>query len=91
MRGMLQCPKCGSTSNVERAAVTVSTEYGDKPVNLRIDTDPDALFFKGAKRTPLEASICGQCGLTEFYATDPAELAEAAGIAQKRRSAEESS
>lgn len=85
------CPKCGSTSILERAAVMASTKYEDAPVNLRIDTDPDALFFKGAARTPLKALICAQCGFTEFYARNPAKLVEATGIAQKRRRAQESS
>jgi predicted nucleic-acid-binding Zn-ribbon protein len=89
MSDMLKCPKCGSTSIVERVAVMVNVENHDSPVNLRVDTKPDALFFKAAIRTPLDASICGQCGFTEFYARDAAQLAEAANIARKGRSANE--
>jgi predicted nucleic-acid-binding Zn-ribbon protein len=84
MRGMAKCPKCGSTSIVERAAVVVNADGYDKPVNLRVDAKPDALFLKGAERTPLEAFICAQCGFTEFYASDPAQLAEARGAAKLR-------
>jgi predicted nucleic-acid-binding Zn-ribbon protein len=90
MCGMCKCPKCGSTSIVEHAAVVVSVERYDKPVNLRVDAKPDALFFKGAARTPLEAFICAQCGFTEFYASDPAQLAEASGVAKLRGSVVES-
>jgi predicted nucleic-acid-binding Zn-ribbon protein len=91
MPGMTKCPKCGSASIVEQAAVVVSLERYDKSVNLRIDTKPDALFFKGATRTPLEAFICGQYGFTEFYAREPGQLAEEAGVAKLRGPVLESS
>jgi predicted nucleic-acid-binding Zn-ribbon protein len=90
MRNIRKCSKCGSESIIERALVMVSVEGYDKPVNLRIDSKPDALFFKGATRTPLEAYICGQCGFTEFYAADATQLAGASGVAKIRQSVLES-
>jgi predicted nucleic-acid-binding Zn-ribbon protein len=90
MRGMPTCPKCGSTSIVERASVIVSVEGHDNSVNLRIDAKPDALFFKGAARTRLDAFTCVQCGFTEFYAREPAQLAEASDTAKLRQSVLES-
>ncbi len=90
MRGMPECPKCGSTSIVERAAVMASVRGQDNSVNLRIDAKPDALFFKGAARSRLDAFVCVQCGFTEFYARDPAQLAEASGAAKLRESVLES-
>jgi hypothetical protein len=46
-------------------------------LRIRVDADPDAILFKEAERCPLEARVCGKCGYTEFYATDPANLLEA--------------
>jgi predicted nucleic-acid-binding Zn-ribbon protein len=89
MRGMPKCPKCDSTSIVEGASVIVSVE-GESSVNLRVDAKPDALFFKGAVRTRIEAFVCAQGGFTEFYAVDPAQLGEASGARKLRQSVRES-
>lgn len=42
-----------------------------------VDTKPSAIFFKGRCYGPMRASICGSCGYTEFYATNPEELYDA--------------
>jgi hypothetical protein len=52
-------------------------QYGEYDLRVRVDADPDALLFREASRCPLEARVCGQCGYTEFYATDPATLFKA--------------
>ena len=54
--------------------VVCRTDNGDQDIKLRIDGEPDALFFKQAHRSSLSASICGVCGFIEFFAEDPGEL-----------------
>ena len=68
------CVKCGSTDIVLNARVMDRTQYGEYDLRVRVDADPNALLFTGTERCPLEARVCGQCGYTEFYATDPATL-----------------
>ncbi len=36
--------------------------------------DPGALLFKGTHRGTLSARICGRCGYTELYVSNPQEL-----------------
>ena len=79
------CVKCGSTDIVLSARVMDRTQYGEFDLRVRVDADPDALLFTGTERCPLVARVCGQCGYTEFYATDPAAL-----FAAWRRSRESS-
>ena len=38
--------------------------------------DPNALVFKGAKRTALYARVCGECGYAELYVENPREVYE---------------
>jgi len=79
-----RCAKCGGSPVIEEARVVVQGE-GEMDVKLRVDAHPDAKLFKHASRTPLKAFICVNCGYTEFYAKDPASLAEADRAAQLRR------
>ena len=76
------CVKCGSADIVLGARVQ---EHGDPESRLRVNADPGALLLKGPALCPLEARVCGRCGYTEFYATDPAAL-----LAAWRRSQESS-
>ena len=69
-----KCVKCGSTDVVPGVRV-MGTHSVD--LRVRVDADPHALLFKGTERSPLEARVCGRCGYTEFYATDPATLLQA--------------
>jgi hypothetical protein len=54
-------------------------------LRIRVDGDPNAFVLTETERSPLEARVCGRCGYTEFYATDPANL-----LAAWRRSQESS-
>jgi|NGEPerStandDraft_6_1074524.scaffolds.fasta_scaffold149684_2 hypothetical protein len=76
------CVKCGSADIVLGARVL---EQLGHDIRLRVDADPGALLLKGPALCPLEARVCGQCGYTECYATDPAAL-----LAAWRRSQESS-
>jgi predicted nucleic-acid-binding Zn-ribbon protein len=77
------CVKCGSTDIVLNARVMDRSHHGENDLRVRVDADPNALLFTGTERCPLEARVCGQCGYTELYATDPATL-----LAAWRRSQE---
>lgn len=75
-----KCMKCGSADIVPHARVM---QGSDRDLELRVDADPGALLFKEATRISLEARVCGQCGYTELYATDPAALLAAWRHAQQ--------
>jgi len=47
---------------------------GERDLKVRVDADPTAMVFKKSTRSDVHAWICGQCGYTELYADDPAEL-----------------
>lgn len=76
----IKCMKCGSAEIVPHARVLHGSDYD---VHLGVDADPGALLFKESTRISLEARVCGQCGYTEMYATDPAALLAAWRHAQQ--------
>jgi hypothetical protein len=49
-------------------------EYRDKSLSVRLDRNPAAWIFKGSEVVELKATVCGRCGYTELYATNPAAL-----------------
>jgi predicted nucleic-acid-binding Zn-ribbon protein len=69
-----RCPKCASSERIPDALVTVPVDGDHVGVEVEVHRDPEALLFKGATRTRLKATVCGQCGFTQLYAVDPAEL-----------------
>lgn len=72
------CPKCGSDEIVPRALVIDRGDYNAQgKLQAGIEKNPDALFFKQLVPTELYASICGSCGFTELYATNPRKVYEA--------------
>jgi predicted nucleic-acid-binding Zn-ribbon protein len=75
MRQSGKCVKC-ECSEITQKAMLVSHDEGltDRPVNLRIDGNPSATFFKHSARSVLRAYVCSKCGFTEFYADNPKEL-----------------
>jgi hypothetical protein len=52
-------------------------EGGREDVELRVDANPDAVFFKERAYSKCEARVCGACGYFELYATDPVVLLDA--------------
>jgi len=46
-------------------------------LQIAIDEDPNAAFFKNRVRSYVRATVCGNCGYTEFYAGLPQELYQA--------------
>ena len=72
----MTCPKCGS-SNI-MSGVKIVDRYHlaglEQNLSLKVEEEPNALVFKGSLEKPLRAQVCGGCGFTEFYVSDPAEL-----------------
>jgi len=68
------CPKCAARKTI--AEVRVLDENGGVPGNLsvRLDRNPQAWVFKNPMVLELKARVCGECGYTEFYVTDPGAL-----------------
>ena len=65
------CVKCGSTDVVPKVRAIVPTyQFGDYDLRVRVDADPNAIMFKGTEWSPLQATVCGRCGYTDFYAAD---------------------
>jgi predicted nucleic-acid-binding Zn-ribbon protein len=69
------CSKCGSAEVIPDVFVL---DRGDQNTQtdlaIAVRTNPDAWLFKGDVRSNLKARVCGSCGFTEFYATDPKAL-----------------
>lgn len=69
------CPRCGAEAVIPDARLV---DRGDadarKPAEVGVMRNPEATFLKGEQRAELRAQICGECGFTELYATDPAAL-----------------
>jgi rRNA maturation protein Nop10 len=84
------CWKCGTALDgtedptFRRADDTDAGSEGAAPLDFarlspaerqaRFLENPGALLFKGTHSGTLSASICGQCGYTELYVSNPAEL-----------------
>jgi hypothetical protein len=74
------CPQCGSKKIIPEVLIIDQspTSSGgmprDNPLNVRIDTNPEAWIFKGSHYSQLVARICGECGFAELRAKDPRPL-----------------
>ncbi len=80
-------PKCDST----RLATDIRVgDLGDgnysRELSLEIQERPEALIFKRTQRYPLKATVCGDCGFTEFYASYPADLLKVHEEQKRRKS-----
>ena len=74
MTNLEKCPKCGSTQVMNDVQVADALEENLK---VQVQQKPHALLLKGTVRVPLKAQVCGTCGYTELYATDPKRLLKA--------------
>jgi hypothetical protein len=61
----------------------VARSDGDANVVARVDTDPQARFFKNPSYVRLVARVCGKCGYAELYADEPSGLFSAWTKSQK--------
>lgn len=66
------CLKCGSNRMVPNAMF-----YDEGPLKAVFDANPSAWFFKGRVKSELRAVICGDCGFTELYVSNPEKIYEA--------------
>ena len=78
MSEISNCPKCGSSKIVPQARII---DRGDVnlalPLQVAVERDPDSLIFKDRVYRELVARICGACGFTELYTTQPLGLYQA--------------
>ena len=69
------CPKCNSEKIMHNVRVIDRNgDCQDKNLSVRLEREPKALLFKGAETFGLSACICGECGYTELFADNPAEI-----------------
>jgi ribosomal protein S27AE len=65
------CSKCGSVEVIPDVFVLDRRHGGREDLTLVVPQNPDAWVFKGEVQSSLRAWVCGSCGFTELYATDP--------------------
>jgi predicted nucleic-acid-binding Zn-ribbon protein len=53
------CPRCGSRDVIANAVVQPDGQPGQ------------VLLWKGRRHSPLTARVCGECGYTELFASNP--------------------
>ena len=70
------CFKCGSDKVIPHARVMDRGHYGGDAgdLNLVVYANPDALIFKSRLNSSVFARVCGDCGYTELFVQNPAEL-----------------
>lgn len=75
------CEKCQSTEvfdDVRIADRSVEEDWMTAPgLKIEVETKPNARLFKGIVTIPFKAIVCGSCGYTELYVSDPQKLVEA--------------
>jgi predicted nucleic-acid-binding Zn-ribbon protein len=77
------CPKCDGTIIVQGVRVIDRSQGGvQQDLSVAVYSNPNAWLFKGQVMTELWACVCGVCGFTELYATNPDALVKAAVTAQ---------
>ena len=72
MRGHLRCPGCGCR-RIAHAMSVMDRGHGNAPRNLALYR-PRGWFQSDVGE--LEAYVCTQCGLVEWYAKDPDKLSD---------------
>lgn len=71
-----RCVKCQSEKIIPQVRVMDRGHYSGDAGDLSVVSyeDPNALVFKGAKRSAMFARVCGECGYAELYVENPREL-----------------
>lgn len=71
-----KCPKCGSAIVVPDAK---ARDHGHFDVvhemSVSTELDPQALIFKGTRKSTVSAWVCAACGFIEYYADSPRSIA----------------
>ena len=72
------CPKCNATDIIPKVRVLdYLNAVTPQSLQVEVTENPEALLFKGKHRGNLYAWICGACGFTEFYVSNPSDLLSA--------------
>ncbi len=70
------CPKCESNRIIPNAHINSPGQYGGN-LYIPVSEHPEAHLFKATHIGKLRAWICGNCGFTELYVENHAELYDA--------------
>jgi predicted nucleic-acid-binding Zn-ribbon protein len=71
------CPKCSCVEIIKDAKVLDKGHYSvETELQIATDKNPEALWFKGRKRTNVSAWVCTECGYIEFYADAAPSIAD---------------
>lgn len=65
------CPKCHSSMVIPDVQVGAFQAGNLHHLWLSIPENPDALIFKNLAYSALRAWVCGRCGYSELYTTQP--------------------
>ena len=68
---MKNCPKCNSDKIIPNGMVLDTGQAAEGYLQVAVDENPDAVFFKSRAKSQIRVSICGHCGYLEFYAESP--------------------
>ncbi len=80
----LTCPRCDSENIMPN--LRIRDRY-DAPIGqdiaVEIESNPNALIFKGAHREALRATVCGECGYVSLSVENPKGLWETYSKSEK--------
>ncbi|HNV71646.1 MAG TPA: hypothetical protein PKO06_18215 [Candidatus Ozemobacteraceae bacterium] len=69
MKTFFPCPKCASEKIIPEIAIHDRDDCGGDTLGIRIDSSPEAWLFKNPHIVELRATICCDCGYTEFFSS----------------------
>ena len=75
MSNLGRCSKCGSDNQIPH--VHIHGGFHARSLKVEIVEKPKAWLNKDIHEGILTATVCGQCGFTELYVKNPAELVKA--------------
>ncbi|MEH2184388.1 hypothetical protein [Nostoc sp.] len=65
------CIKCDSSDIIPNVRIVSHIQGNSQDLQVEFYDNPEALIFKGTHTLTLTAYICGQCGYTEMYVSNP--------------------
>jgi hypothetical protein len=68
------CSACGSSRIVPDLTIADHDHLGKRELGIELPERPGALVFKGTRRFPLRAQVCGDCGHVELTVITPGEI-----------------